>query len=90
MTRHSAQVEMELHLDGRIFSVGQIGSGFLMLSPPVDLAPGVGEVMLRIDGTERRFPVRLDQGAISSRTMTPVTLAALVEPSFPTSATSAA
>ncbi len=63
---------MELHLDGRIYPVGHLGSGFLILSPPVDLAPGVGEVMLRIDGTERRFPVRLDSGALSHQVRTPI------------------
>ena len=81
---------MELHFDGQIHSVGHLGSGFLILSPTVDLPPGTGEVMLRIDGSERRFPIRLEHGSNSSQAKTPVSLAAAVEHSIPTAAISAA
>ena len=78
---------MELHLDGAVYSVGQLGSGFLILSPPLDLPPGVGEVMLRIDGAERRIPVRLEIGSSSVRARTPVCTPA---PSSQVASTSAA
>jgi hypothetical protein len=61
---------MELHFGGQVYPVSQLGLGFLILSPAVDLPPGVGEVMLRVDSIERRFPVQLEHGASSQQSKT--------------------
>lgn len=70
--RHSAHVEMELRVDGEAFRVGQLGPGFLILRPSVELPPCIGEVLVRIDGHETRFPVRLDSGSSVRTPKTPI------------------
>ena len=87
-TRHSAQVLMELRVDAGTFRIGQLGPGFVILRPPVEIPPGIGEVVVRIDGSETRFPIRLEHGATSNQSRTPVT--ALIEAAIPTAATFAA
>jgi hypothetical protein len=57
---------MELRLNGRIFSIGQLGPDFLMLDDPADHPPAKGEIILSIDGWERRWMVRLPEGFASS------------------------
>jgi hypothetical protein len=59
---YSADVQMELTVKGRIFSIGQLGPDFLILDDPADHPPSVAEVMVSIDGRERRWPVSLPDG----------------------------
>jgi hypothetical protein len=53
---------MHLRLNGRVFSIGQMGPDFLMLDDPADTPPAEGEITLSIDGRERRWTVRLPAG----------------------------
>lgn len=63
MAAHSAQVHMHLEVVGQSLPIAQLGSDFLILEKPVDLAPTRGAVVMRIDAGERRWPVSLPDGA---------------------------
>jgi len=58
---HSADVRIRLFVGGASFDVAQIGGGRLVFSNPVTLPGGPGEaqgeVVLAIDGHERRWAV---------------------------------
>ncbi len=59
---YSADVQMQLFVDGRILSIGQLSIGFMMLDDPVDLPPSEAVISLTIDGDERRWTVYLLDG----------------------------
>jgi hypothetical protein len=65
---HSADVRMELRLNGHILPIGQLGPDFLVLRNPIDHPPTDGEIALSIDGHEDRWPVRLPDGLSGSQT----------------------
>jgi hypothetical protein len=53
---------MELHLNGHVLPIAQLGPDFLILANSVDHPPAEGEIAVSIDGHARRWPVRLDDG----------------------------
>lgn len=53
---------MRLDVAGRSLPIAQLGPDFLILGQPVELAPTRGEVVMSIDGGERRWPVGLPNG----------------------------
>ena len=53
---------MELTVNGRLFSIGQLGPDFIILDDPAVLPPSQGEITLSIDGRVRRWPVHLPDG----------------------------
>jgi hypothetical protein len=63
---HSARVEIELILDPAgqrtVVPVAQVGAGFLVTSESVECSPTDAELVLRVDGSERRRAVRLPDG----------------------------
>jgi hypothetical protein len=59
---YSADVRMELRLNGHIFAIAQMGPNFLLVKNPIHHPPVVAEIAMSIDGEESRWPVRLDQG----------------------------
>jgi hypothetical protein len=63
---HSADVRINLILNGDSIPVAQLGPGFLLLDAPTDHPPGPASIVLRVDQNERRWNVRLPEG-ISSR-----------------------
>jgi hypothetical protein len=67
---HSAMVRMELHVDGTVLRISQLGPDFLILREPVDRPPAQAELFISIDGKERRRAVFLPAGlsATSPRT----------------------
>jgi hypothetical protein len=67
---HSADVRMELRLNGHVLPIAQLGPDFLVLTAPIDHPPGEAEITLSIDGHESRWPVRLQEGlsAVQRRT----------------------
>jgi hypothetical protein len=58
-SRYSADVRMHLHLNGRVFSIGQLGPDFIILRNPADNPPADAEIAMYIDGRERRWTVHL-------------------------------
>jgi hypothetical protein len=67
---HSADVRMELRLNGSVLKISQLGPDFLMLAQPVDHPPAHAEIVMSIDGKQSRWAVRLPAGlsAASRRT----------------------
>ena len=63
---HSADVRINLILNGNSIPVAQLGPGFLLLDAPSDHPPGEGSIVLRVDQSEKTWSVRLPEG-ISAR-----------------------
>jgi hypothetical protein len=61
-TGYSANIRMQLRLNGDVFSVAQLGPDFLILDNPTDLPPGLGEIEVWIDGRHRRWTVQVPDG----------------------------
>jgi hypothetical protein len=63
MTGHSADVEMQLLLNGTSVSIAQLGPDFVILDALVEQqAPADAEILLRVDESERRLTVFLPEG----------------------------
>jgi hypothetical protein len=67
---HSADVRMELRLDGHVLPIAQLGPDFLILTHPLDHPPAEAEIALSIDGHESRWPVRLHEGISATQRRT--------------------
>ena len=59
---HSAQVEMRLIVNGASISITQMGADFLFVESASDHAPSEATIVLEVDGSERRWQVRLPDG----------------------------
>jgi len=58
----SAQVKIQLLIDGGSVPVAQMGLDFLFLDAPFDHPPGDANLILRVDQSERRWDVCLPNG----------------------------
>lgn len=56
-SRYSADVEIELFMNGQRFPVGQIGRGVMIFDQPVQLPATTGQLVLTIDGHPRRWSI---------------------------------
>ena len=61
-TGYSAEVRLALIAGGHRFNVGQVGPDDCILRDPIDLPPCEGELVVTIDGSVRRWPVKLVDG----------------------------
>jgi hypothetical protein len=61
---------MELHVNGHIMSIGQLGPDFIMLEDPTDHAPGAAEIAMSVDGQISRWSVYLVDGIASGQDKT--------------------
>lgn len=59
---HSAQVRMSLLVGGVSVPLDQLGPDFALVTTPFDAPPGEASVVLQVDQSERRWPVRLPNG----------------------------
>ena len=59
---YSADVSIQLYVNGHVLPVAQLGPDFLILRTPVDHPPADAEIRMSIDGDESRWPVRLVNG----------------------------
>ena len=64
---YSANVHMQLCVNGRTYRIGQLGPDFLILDDPTDLPPARGEITVSIDGQVRRWQVQLPDGISIAR-----------------------
>ena len=69
---HSAQVRMELRLNGRVVPLAQLGPDFLVVAEPCDHPPAEAEIYLRIDDSESSWRVHLIEGISTARRKTRV------------------
>jgi len=67
---HSADVRIELRVNGRILSVSHLGPDFLILKDTIEHPPAEAEIALSIDGDESRWRVRLVDGIVSDQRKT--------------------
>ena len=61
---------MELHINGHVLSIGQLGPDFVMLDEATDHPPCEAEIAMWIDGHASRWPVRLVDGIIAGQDKT--------------------
>ena len=59
---HSADVRMQLSVNGQTLKIGQLGPEFIILDDPIDLPPCEAEITMSVDGRERRWAVWLVNG----------------------------
>ena len=75
MGNYSANVRLHLVMGERTLELAQIGPSDIVLRTPTDLPPGDAEIVMDVDGHQRRWPVRLPQGAsVTLPTTTTVTI----------------
>jgi hypothetical protein len=67
---HSADVRIQLSVDGHVFPVAQLGPDFLVLKTTVNHPPVEAEISMQIDGHESRWRVRLVDGILAGRRKT--------------------
>jgi hypothetical protein len=70
---YSADVRMQLNVNGFILPIGQLGPGFIMLDNPPDHPPSDAEIVMWIDNDERRWKVYLPDGISAAKTRTRTT-----------------
>ncbi|HXE52649.1 MAG TPA: hypothetical protein VN541_06510 [Tepidisphaeraceae bacterium] len=57
---YSAKVKIDLFMNDRRFSVGQVGGGMLIFDEPTALPDTSGELVLTVDGHEHRWAICLE------------------------------
>jgi hypothetical protein len=69
---HSAEVHIDLCVNGHILSVAQLGPGYVILKEPRDHPPATAEIAMSVDGHERRWHVQLADGIAAGRAKTKI------------------
>ena len=64
---YSADVRIQLTLNGQVLSIAQLGPDFLVLKNTVPHPPAEAEIFMSIDGAESRWRVRLVDGIVLGR-----------------------
>ena len=67
---HSAAVRIELHIAGQRMRVGQVGGGRMIFDECVIVPAGTGELVMWVDGDERRWRIEVPPQAGASRVVT--------------------
>jgi hypothetical protein len=57
---------MQMVVNAHSFAVAQIGPDFLVLSEPADLPPGQAELVVEVDGSEKRRTIFLPDGVCAA------------------------
>jgi hypothetical protein len=63
---HSAQVEMQLIVNGETISITHMGPDYLLVDCAKDYPPGVASIFLQVDQSESRWQVILPNGISKS------------------------
>jgi hypothetical protein len=58
----SSRVAMQLLVNGAVLPIAQMGPDFLLLDKPADYPPGEATIVFSVDGSDRRWTVRLPEG----------------------------
>jgi hypothetical protein len=67
---YSADVRMHLYVNGFALPIGQLGPGFIILRNAPDHPPTDAEIVMSIDGEERRWNVQLPEGISAGKVRT--------------------
>ena len=69
---YSADVRMQLSINGHVMSIAQLGPDFIILRDRKEYPPATGEIAVWIDGRERRWNVNLPDGIHADQDETPI------------------
>lgn len=69
---YSADVRIQLIVNGHILPVAQLGPHFLILRNAIDHPPTDAEIVMSIDGDVKQWPVRLPAGIAVGKVETPI------------------
>ena len=72
---HSADVRMQLRVDGHTLTIGHMGADYVIVHDPIDHPPAEAELVLSIDADVSRWPVYLPEGISRSVDRIPLALA---------------
>lgn len=61
---HSADVRINLHVNGSVLPIGQIGGGRFILRGEAAIAHDQGVVVMSIDGIEYRWEARFEPSTV--------------------------
>lgn len=64
---HSAEIEMQLLVNGTTLPIAQLGPDFLILRQSAAHSPTEATIVMRVDASERRWQVRLPEGLAVGR-----------------------
>ena len=67
---HSADVRIELCVNGHVLPVSHLGPDFLILKRTIEHPPDEAEISMCIDGDENRWRVRLVDGIVAGQERT--------------------
>ena len=70
---HSADVRMELRLNGHVLPIAQLAPDYLILANPIDHPPAQAEIAMSIDDQRTRWPVFLPAGLSVGQRRTKIT-----------------
>ncbi len=70
---HSADVRIQLNLNGFVLNVAQLGPDFITVRNAADHPPADAEIVMSIDGRERRWNVYLPDGISADKPNTKIT-----------------
>jgi hypothetical protein len=59
---HSAQVEMQLIINGTSIGITHMGRDFVIVESPAEYPPGEASIFMKVDESESRWNVRLPDG----------------------------
>ena len=59
---HSADVKIDLILNGHTLPVAHLGPDFLVLDHPTEYPGGTADILMSVDGEAERWTVRLPDG----------------------------
>ena len=62
-TGYSADVRLELLVNGRCVRLSQVGPDSLILAKPTEIPVGSAELVVTVDGHEHRRRIHLSEGA---------------------------
>ena len=69
-TGHSADVRIQLAVNGSSFAVAQLGPGFVVLRDQFDSPPSIAKITMSIDGELSSWPVELIDGIVAANQIT--------------------
>ena len=78
--RFSADVRMQMRVNGHVFVIAQLGPDFVLLDDPIDTPPSVAEIMLSIDGQVMEWPVHLLHGITAGQAETRTAVVSITPP----------
>ena len=70
--RHSAEVGIELIVGEKRWRVAQLGPDFVILDETSPAEAGLAKILLRVDGEDEQWTVRLMAGALPAGARVPI------------------